>query len=51
MENIFIADKIKKQIEALILEAILAVLDKLTEQVSTIRETAGKKIVGSEEKF
>jgi hypothetical protein len=35
MDNFWIADKIKKQIEALILEAILAVLDKLTQQVMT----------------
>jgi hypothetical protein len=51
MDNFWIADKIKKQIEALILESILAVLDKLTEQVITIRDTTGKKIAEPLEKF
>ena len=52
MDNFWIADKIKKQIETLMLEAILAVLDKLTEQVITIRDTATEeKIAEHLEKF
>lgn len=51
MDNFGITDKIKKQIEALILESILAVLDKLTQQVITIKDTAAKPITRAEEKF
>ena len=51
MDNFWIADKIKKQIEALILEAILAVLDKLTEQMITIRENEKKTVNAMADKF
>jgi len=51
MDNIWIADKIKKQIETLILEAILAVLDKLTQQVITIRDNERKPASATAEKF
>jgi hypothetical protein len=51
MDNCWIADKIKKQIEALILEAILAVLDKLTEQVITIRDNEKKVVNAMADKF
>jgi hypothetical protein len=51
MDNCWIADKIKKQIEALILEAILAVLDKLTEQVITIRDNEKKPVNAMADKF
>ena len=51
MDNIWIADRIKKQIEALILEAILAVLDKLTEQVITIRENKKGSVSAMADKF
>jgi hypothetical protein len=51
MENLLITNKIKKQIEALILESILAVLDKLTEQVITIKDTTAKQKTRAEEKF
>lgn len=51
MDNFWITDRIKKQIEALILESILAVLDKLTEQVTTIKDNAAKQIIRPEEKF
>lgn len=48
MDNYWITQKIKTQIETLVLESILAVLDKLTEQVITIRDM---KIGKAEEKF
>ena len=51
MDNFWIADKIKKQIEALILEAILAVLDKLTEQVMTLRDNDKKPLSANADKF
>lgn len=51
MDNFWITDKIKKQIEALILEAILAVLDKLTEQVTTIRNDERKPVNATADKF
>jgi len=51
MDNLPIADKIKKQTEALILEAILAVLDKLTEQVMTIRENEKNHVGAMADKF
>ena len=51
MDNCWIAEKIKKQIEALILEAILAVLDKLTEQVITIRDNENKPLNAMADKF
>lgn len=51
MDNFWIADKIKHQIEALVLESILAVLDKLTDKVITIRDAPENKIVESLEKF
>ena len=51
MDNFWITHKIKKQIEALILEAILAVLDKLTEQVITIRNSEKKIENAAAEKF
>lgn len=51
MDNIWIADKIKKQIEALILEAILAVLDKLTEQIITIRDNEKGSVGAMADKF
>ena len=51
MDNFWITDKIKKQIEALILEAILAVLDKLTEQVITIRDNERKPVSATADKF
>jgi hypothetical protein len=51
MDNFYLAEKIKKQIEALILEAILAVLDKLTEQVMTIRDTKKEPVSATAEKF
>lgn len=51
MDNLWMAEKIKHQIEALVLESILAVLDKLTDKVITIRDDPEKKIVESLEKF
>ena len=51
MDNFWIADKIKHQIEALVLESILAVLDKLTDKVITIRDVPEKKLVDPLEKF
>jgi hypothetical protein len=51
MDNFWIADQIKKQIEALILEAILAVLDKLTKQVTTIRDNEKKPVNAMADKF
>lgn len=51
MDNFWIADKIKKQIEALILEAILAVLDKLTEKVITIRDNEKRAVSAMADKF
>jgi hypothetical protein len=51
VDNVWITDKIKKQIEALILEAILAVLDKLTEQVVTIRDNERKPVRAVADKF
>ena len=49
MNDTFVAHKIKKQIESLILESILAVLDKLAEQVAIIRNSENK--TQPEEKF
>ena len=51
MDNFGIADKIKKQIEALILEAILAVLDKLIQQVMTIRDNEKRSVNAMADKF
>jgi hypothetical protein len=51
MDNFWIREKIKKQIEALVLEAILAVLDKLTEQVMTIRDNERKPVNAMADKF
>jgi hypothetical protein len=51
MDNYAIADRIKKQTEALILEAILAVLDKLTEQVITIRDNERKTVEARADRF
>lgn len=51
MDNFWIADKIKTQIEALILEAILAVLDKLTKQIITIRDNERKPADAMADKF
>jgi hypothetical protein len=51
MDNCYIAEKIKNQIEALVLEAILAVLDKLTEQVMTIRDNKKKPVRTMADKF
>lgn len=51
MDNLVVADKIKKQIEVLIFEAILAVLDKLTEQVITIRDNERKPTDAMDDKF
>ena len=51
MDNFGIAEKIKKQIEALILEAILAVLDKLTQQVMTIRDNEKRSVSAMADKF
>jgi len=51
MDNFWIVEKIKKQIEALILEAILAVLDKLTEQIVTIRDKDKKPVRAVADKF
>lgn len=51
MDNFWIADKIKKQFEALILEAILAVLDKLTQQVMTIRDNEKRSVSAMADKF
>ena len=51
MDNFLIADKIKDQMEALILEAILAVLDKLTEQVITIRDNERRPMSATADKF
>jgi hypothetical protein len=51
MDNFWMAEKIKHQIEALVLESFLAVLDKLTDKVITIRDDPEKKIVESLEKF
>ena len=51
MDNFWITDRIKKQIETLILESILAVLDKLTQQVVNIKDTAAKQTIRAEEKF
>lgn len=51
MDNFWIADKIKKQTEALILEAILAVLDKLTEQVATIRDNEKNPVGAMADRF
>jgi hypothetical protein len=51
MDNFGIADKIKKQIEALILEAILAVLDKLIQQVMTIRDNEKRSVSAMADKF
>ena len=51
MDNFWITDKIKKQIEALILEANLAVLDKLTQQVITIRDNERKPVSATADKF
>ena len=48
MDNLEIADKIKNQMEALILEAILAVLDKLTQQVATIKKNTENQILNYE---
>ena len=50
MDNFGIADKIKTQIETLVLEAILAVLDKLTQQVITIRDEK-KPVSATADKF
>ena len=51
MDNFCIQDKIKKQTEALILEAILAVLDNLTEQIMTIRENEKRTVNAMADKF
>ena len=51
MDNLLITDRIKKQIETLILESILAALDKLTQQVVTLKDTAAKQQIRPEEKF
>lgn len=51
MDNFGIAEKIKKQIEALILEAILAVLDKLTQQIMTIRDNEKRSVSAMADKF
>ena len=51
MDNLVITDRIKKQIETLILESILALLDKLTEQVICVKDNAANPIIRSEEKF
>jgi hypothetical protein len=51
MDNFRIADKIKNQIEALILEAILAVLDKLTQQIMTIRDNEKRSVSAMADKF
>ena len=51
MDNFWISDKIQKQIEALILEAILRILDKLTEQVTTIRDDERKPVSATADKF
>lgn len=51
MENSWITDRIKNQIEALILESILAVLNNLTDQIIAIKGTGAKPIIRPEEKF
>ncbi len=51
MDNFGIAEKIKKQIEALILEAILAVLDKLTQQIMIIRDNEKRSVSAMADKF
>jgi hypothetical protein len=51
MDNFWIADRINEQIEALILEAILAVLDKLTKQVITIRDNKRQPVSANADKF
>jgi hypothetical protein len=51
MDNFGIAEKIKKQIEALILEAILAVLDKLTQQIMIIRDNEKRSVSAMVDKF
>jgi hypothetical protein len=51
MDNFGIAEKIKKQIEALILEAILAVLDELTQQIMTIRDNEKRSVSAMADKF
>ena len=51
MDNFYIAEKIENQAEALILEAILAALDKLTEHVMTLRDTKKKPVGATADKF
>lgn len=50
MDNYWVTRQIKVQIDTLVLESILASLDKLTEQIITMRITEKSK-ANTEEKF